>query len=84
MKGLIANLSDPKGKNWGKAVDFIMQLTGNSMTKEQIAKIKAETALTKAKTKAIEQGESSVTDIEDLTPIADMLRGGTDEPDTND
>lgn len=84
MKGMIANLSDPKGKNWSKAVDFVMQLTGNSMTKEQIAKIKAETALTKAKTKALEQNGGSLADIEDLTPIADMLRGGTDEPNTND
>lgn len=83
IAGIIANLSDPSGRNWGKAVEMMLLLTGQSMTKEQIAKIKAETALTKAKTKALEQNGGSLADIEDLTPIADMLRGGTDEPDTD-
>jgi len=83
ISGIIANLSDPNGRNWGKAVEMMLLLTGQSMTKEQIAKIKAETKLTMAKTKALEQDGGSMADIEDLTPLADMLRGG-DSPDVND
>ena len=83
IAGIIANLSDPSGRNWGKAFEMMAMLTGQNMTKEQVAKIKAETALTKAKTKALEQDGGSMADIEDLTPLADMLRGG-DSPDVND
>lgn len=83
IAGIIANLSDPSGRNWGKAFEMMAMLTGQSMTKDQVAKIKAETALTKAKTKALEQDGGSMADIEDLTPLADMLRGGESE-DVND
>lgn len=84
MAGLMANLSDPKARNWGKAVEVMLLLTGQNMTKEQIAKIKAEIELTKAKTKAISDGNSSE-DFEDLSPLADLLRGGDDgNEDSND
>lgn len=77
ISGIIANLSDPNARNWGKAVEVMLLLTGQNMTKEQIAKIKAETELTKAKTKAISDGNSTE-DFEDLSPLADLLRGGED------
>ena len=78
IAGIIANLSDPSGRNWGKAFEMMAMLTGQNMTKDQIAKIKADVALLKAKTKAIEQNGGSMADIEDLTPLADMLRGDED------
>lgn len=84
MAGLIANLSDPKARNWGKAVEVMLLLTGQNMTKEQIAKIKAETELTKAKTKAIQQDGGSLADIEDLSPLANLLRGETNDENGND
>ena len=40
IAGIIANLSDPKGRNWGKALDAMLLLTNQSLTKDQIAKIK--------------------------------------------
>ena len=84
ISGIIANLSDPTAKNWGKAVEAMLHLTGQSMSKEQIAKIKAEIELTKAKTKAI-QDNNSIEDFEDLSPLADMLRGDDDgDTDSND
>lgn len=84
MAGLMANLSDPKARNWGKAVEVMLLLTGQNMTKEQIAKLKAEIELTKAKTKAISDGNSTE-DFEDLSPLADLLRGGEDgNEDSND
>ena len=83
MAGLMANLSDPKARNWGKAVEVMLLLTGQNMTKEQIAKIKAEIELTKAKTKAISDGNSTE-DFEDLSPLADLLRGGEDGNEDSD
>ena len=83
MAGLIANLSDPKARNWGKAVEVMLLLTGQNMTKEQIAKIKAETELTKAKTKAIQQDGGSLADIEDLSSLANLLRGETNDEDSD-
>lgn len=85
ITGIVANLSDPKARNWGKALEAMLLLTGQNMSKEQIAKIKAETKLTMAKTKALEQDGGSLTDIEDLTPLADMLRGDQEDvKDSND
>lgn len=78
IAGIMLNLSNPNGRNWNAAFDKMLLLTGQSMTKEQIAKIKAETALTKAKTEAIKRDGGSMADIEDLTPLADMLRGDED------
>lgn len=83
IAGIIANLSDPHARNWGRALDALLLLTGQNMTKEQIAKIKAETELTKAKTKAISDGNSAE-DFEDLSPLADLLRGGEDGNENSD
>lgn len=83
IAGILANLSDPKARNWGKAVEIMMTLTGQSLTPEQIAKIKAETALTKAKTKSLERNSGSMADIEDLSPLAEMLRGEDDGNNTD-
>lgn len=85
ISGILANLSDPKARNWGKAVEIMMTLTGISLTPEQVAKIKAETALTKAKTKSLERNSGSMADIEDLSALADMLKGDDDgnNQDTN-
>ena len=55
IKSLITNLSDPKGRNWSKAVDLLVELTGAKKTPEEIAQIKAETELIKAKTKQMTQ-----------------------------
>lgn len=83
IAGLMYNLSNPNGRNWNAAFDKMLLLTGQSMTKDQIAKIKAETKLINAKTKALERDGGSLADIEDLTPLADMLRGDPDVNDTN-
>ena len=83
IAGIIANLSDPHARNWGRALDALLLLTGQNMTKEQIAKIKAETELTKAKTKAIQQDGGSLADIEDLSPLANLLRGETNDEDSD-
>lgn len=52
QNGLLANLGNPNSKNWGKAMDIFIQLTGANISPEQKAKLKAETQLAKAKAKA--------------------------------
>ncbi len=54
QNGLMQNLSNPNSKNWGKAMDIFIQLTGANMSPEQKAKLKAETQLAKAKANAID------------------------------
>ena len=84
IEGILANLSDTKSRNWGKAVEFMLTLTGLSLTPDQVAKIKADIALTKAKTKSLERNSGSMADIEDLSPLADMLKGEEDGNEDSD
>ena len=58
LKGLLANLSTPNGKNWGKAVDLLVMLTGAGMSPEQRANLKAATDKIKAETKRINGDDS--------------------------
>ena len=50
VQGLIANLANPNGRNWGKAMDTFITLLGANLSDEQKDKLIAETALTQAKT----------------------------------
>lgn len=54
IQGLVANLADPKGKNWGKAMELLIKLSGADKSHEENQKLKAEIALLKAKEKTIE------------------------------
>lgn len=84
QNGLLANLGNPNSKNWGKAMDIFIQLTGANMSPEQKAKLKAETQLAKAKAKAADpkQAVSTVNDnfIEALNATAE----GDDWSDNDD
>jgi hypothetical protein len=59
QNGLMQNLSNPNSKNWGKAMDIFIQLTGANISPEQKQKLKAETQLAKAKAKAAEPKQAS-------------------------
>ena len=54
IQGLVANLADPKGKNWGKAMDLLVQLLEANKSREEKQKLKAEIELLKAKIKSLE------------------------------
>lgn len=71
MQTMLKNLNDPK--NWGKAMDLLVQLTGASQTKEQADKIKADTALAKAKIAEIEAAKNE--DIVMTDNFLDALNG---------
>ena len=58
VRSLIKNLSLPQGKNWGKAMDLLVQLTGAAQTKEMTDKLKAEAKLAKAKAAEIEAAKN--------------------------
>lgn len=57
QNGLMQNLSNPNSKNWGKAMDIFIQLTGANMSPEQKRKLKAETELLKARAKKLENDD---------------------------
>jgi hypothetical protein len=61
---LIANLENPNGKNWGKALDTLIELTGAKRTPEEKEKMKAETEMLKAKA-ALMKGEDGAEAVDD-------------------
>lgn len=68
-------------KNWGKANDYIMQMTNALKSDEELAAIRAQAELTRAKAQAISSGGSGI-DIEDLQPLAEMLKNDENTDDT--
>lgn len=81
IAGLASNLSNPNSKNWGKAIDVLIMLTGAKYSKEDIDMIKAQAELIKAKAQAINSGGAGI-DIEDLQPLAEMLKHDENADDT--
>lgn len=59
INSMLANIADPKSKNWNKAVDLLVELTGAKRTPEEIERIKAETELLKAKAKLMVDSDDS-------------------------
>jgi hypothetical protein len=59
QRGLMANLGNPNGRNWGRAMEFLLALTGATVSDEQKAHLKAATEKMKAETRRIEGGSGS-------------------------
>ena len=57
IKGLIANLAKPTGRNWSKSMDILMDLTDSRRSAEERERMKAETELTLAKIKIMQGGD---------------------------
>lgn len=68
-------------KNWGKANDYIMQMTNSLKSDEELEMMKAQAEYVKAKAQAISSGGSGI-DIEDLQPLAEMLKHDENTDDT--
>ncbi len=85
IQGLVANIASPNGKNWGKAMELLIKLSGADKSREENQKLKAEVALLKAKIKQIEQIGAGI-DVEDLSSLVELLnRGDTNnDEDTDD
>lgn len=62
IQGLVANLADPKGKNWGKAMDLLVQLLSANKSREEKQMLKAQTALIKAKVDMLTGADTSALD----------------------
>lgn len=60
--GLTANLANPNSRNWGKAMDLIIQLTGANKTEEECERIKAETKLIQAKVDMLTGADTTALD----------------------
>jgi len=69
IQGLVANLADPKGKNWGKAMDLLVQLLSANKSREEKQMLKAQIALIKAKAELLNVSDDSV-----LEKLDDVLK----------
>lgn len=62
IKGLIANLTDPKGKNWGKAMDLLIQLIGANKSKEEKQLMKTQIKILQTKAELMTGADTSALD----------------------
>lgn len=84
QNGLLANLGNPNSKNWGKAMDIFIQLTGANMSPEQKQKLKAETQLAKAKAKAADPKQTVSTVNDNFLEALNATAEGDDWSDNED
>jgi hypothetical protein len=61
LNGIVANL-DPNSKNWGKAMDLVVELLGADKSREEKQQIKAQTALLKARVNVLTGADTSALD----------------------
>lgn len=62
LNGIVANLADPSCKNWGKAMNLLVELLGADKSREEKQQIKAQTALLKAKVDVLTGADTSALD----------------------
>lgn len=93
QNGIMANLADPSGKNWAKAIDLLVMLTSANMSPEQRENLKANTEKIKAETKRLQgdteqhngiledliKGLQSDVHTETESPNADVADGQTEK-----
>lgn len=53
LQTIVTAISDPKNKNWGKAIDTLITLTSAAKSPEELDKIRAETDVLRAKAKLL-------------------------------
>lgn len=63
--GLIANISNPNGKNWAKSVELMIHLTGADITPAQRRKMKADADLAAAKARELKMRLDGMEDDDD-------------------
>ena len=61
LNGIVANLS-PNSRNWGKAMNVLIELLGANKSHEEKQQIKAQTALLKAKVDIMTGADTSALD----------------------
>ena len=79
-QGIMDNVKDPYGKNWGKAMEMLAMLSGASMSPEQRASIKAATAKVKAETKVLKDQTEQHVNINTYAGIPATLIAPTFQP----
>jgi len=60
IKSILANLSDPKGRNWAQAAKIAMLLTGADKSDDEKALIKAEAKIAKQNAEKNDNGGDGV------------------------
>ena len=74
IQGLVANVASPNSKNWGKAMELLIKLSGADKSREENQKLKAEVALLKAKVKLLSESDTSTLD--KLDEVLSKIEGG--------
>jgi len=74
IQGLVANVASPNSKNWGKAMDLLIKLSGADKSREENQKLKAEVALLKAKVKMLTESDTATLD--KLDEVLSKIEGG--------
>ena len=62
IKGLVTNLTDPKGKNWGKAMELLIQLIGANRSREEKQLMKAQVKMMQAKADLLTGADTTALD----------------------
>lgn len=66
VQTIMANLADPKGRNWAKAMDLLVELTGADKSADEKARIKAEAKMAQQRAKDSTGSGDGVTVIVDV------------------
>lgn len=62
IRGLVANLADPKGKNWGKAMDLLVQLLSANKSREEKQLMKTQIKILQTKAELMTGADTSALD----------------------
>lgn len=62
LNSILANIANPDSKNWGKAMDLLMQLTGANKSKEELKAAKAQAAILQAKLDMLTSADTTALD----------------------
>lgn len=74
IQSLVVNVASPNSKNWGKAMELLIKLSGADKSREENQKLKAEVALLKAKVKLL--SESDTATLDKLDEVLSKIEGG--------
>ena len=70
IKGLVANLAKPNGRNWAKSIDTLIDLTGAKKSEEERERERAEIDMLRAKIALMQGGDD-----EAMSKLDEILKG---------
>lgn len=62
LNSILANIANPDSRNWGKAMDLLIQLTNANKSKEELKAAKAQAAILQAKLDMLTSADTTALD----------------------